>query len=159
MPRAEKACDHPRDPAGTMCPSSPGQTACEPELENLKGVDRWNVVDDVHDLCQGHLRKGSDQQVKHHSLAGDVAGLELGIRESKPSGRLGIPEGGQVQLAGVWRSGWHRLQRGMKPDVANDIDYLDVQAAESIQGKSRLTATVQLHCWLLLSSMLTYKDL
>ena len=51
----------------------------EPKLGDIEGVDRWDVVDDVHHLCQGCLREGSYQQVEHHSLAGDVAGAEFNL--------------------------------------------------------------------------------
>ncbi len=94
MPRAEKVCDHPRgqlDQCIHLLLVEQHVGLQEPELENLKGVDRWNVVDDVHDLRQGHLRKGSDQQVKHHYLAGDVAGPELDCRENKPSSHTANP--------------------------------------------------------------------
>jgi hypothetical protein len=107
----------------------------EPELEDLEGVDRRIVVDDVHHLPQGSLRKSGDQQVEHHSLAGGVAGPKFGFRESKPSGRLKDPKGRQVQLAGVRRGGWYRRRRlllGTKPDFVDDVGQPVVQAVEPL---------------------------
>jgi hypothetical protein len=102
----------------------------EPELEDLEGVDRQVVVDDVHHLRKGRLQESGDHQVEHHSLAGDVAGVE-------PSSWLRSQEGGQVHFAGLRRGGLNRRQRllGPKPYVANDVGQLVVQAVEPYRAK------------------------
>jgi hypothetical protein len=64
----------------------------EPELEDLEGVDGRDVLDDVHHLGEVFLWKGSEEQVKHHSLIRDVAGPELGLCEGEPGRRLRNPE-------------------------------------------------------------------
>ncbi len=73
----------------------------EPQLEDLEGVDGRDVLDYVHHLWEVLLRKGGDERVKHHSLAGDVAGWEFSFCEGEPGRRLWNPESGQGQLAGV----------------------------------------------------------
>jgi hypothetical protein len=60
----------------------------EPELEDLEGVDGRDVLDDIHNLGEVLLWEGGDQQIKHHSLVGGVAGTKLGFRKGKPGRRL-----------------------------------------------------------------------
>jgi hypothetical protein len=60
----------------------------EPELEDLEGVDGGDVLDYVHHLGEVLLWQGGDEQVKHHSLARDVAGTELSLCEGEPGRRL-----------------------------------------------------------------------
>ncbi|MFO0005760.1 MAG: hypothetical protein ACK559_32000, partial [bacterium] len=64
----------------------------EPELEDLVGVDGGDGLDDVHHLGEMFLRKGGDQQVEHHTLAGDVAGTKFRLRKGEPGRRLRNPE-------------------------------------------------------------------
>jgi hypothetical protein len=80
MTKAEKACNLPRVPAGTSVHLLLVRQLVglqEPEVEDLKGVVRQDVVDYVHNLRQGSIRNSGEQQIKHHSLAGDVSCLEL----------------------------------------------------------------------------------
>ncbi len=54
----------------------------------LEGVDGRDVLDVVHHLGEVLLWEGGDQQIRNHSLVGDVAGTKLGFRKGKSGRRL-----------------------------------------------------------------------